>query len=332
MSVAIAGAASRIEPQFTNGIEPVVRDVVREALDAAAFSLADIEMVITVASDALDGMMVPVRAELAGALGKSYLNVPSSAGHALSAAVAAIESGDAGSVLVVGWGAASKLGEVDPRSNQFDPFYMRPVGATPQVVASLQSQVLMAAGLTSESKIDAFRNRMREVVWKDAGSENVTTSNFCDGVAALVLKRVGEDEVGLIVSDYATSSRSHAPLDAKLDPANWVREAVSGFSGMRPEEVLANGFIEVSGTSSCAEIRAICGAIDAGLVACKVEEANAKGGGAFCWFGPATGLRVLAELCRDQSRETNTTGLFVDLAGPLGQLVTAILIERRGAQ
>jgi hypothetical protein len=332
MRVAIAGAASRIDRQFADGIERQVREVVREALDAAALSLAEVDLVVTVASDTLDGMMVPIRAELAGALGKSYLNVPSAAGHAIAAAATAIEAGDAETVLVVGWGAASKLAGNDGRSNQFDPFFMRPAGATPKVLAALQRQVLSASGAISDGGVAAFEAQMADVVWPRGAAAGGLRPEFCDGVAAIVLTKAAEEGSGLFVADHATASRSHAPLDGSLDPAGWVTEALESL-GMRAGAPLETGFVEASGSSAVAEMRAIAAMSDSGPVRCPPDRANAAGGGAAAWFGPATALRPLAELARRrlQDKPQDAAGIFVDLAGPLGQLVTAIVIEQRSA-
>lgn len=331
MKVAIAGAASRVDRQFVTGIEQPIREVVRAALSSATLPLAEVDLVVTVASDALDGQMVPIRAELAGAVGKSYLNVPSAAGHAIAAAAAAIEAGDAANVLVVGWGAASRLAENDGRANQFDPFYMRPAGATPRAVAALQRQVLSASGYFTDSDIEAFEARMESAVWK--GGAGKQPPEFCDGVAAVVLMRAPEAGAGLFIADHATASRSHAPLDSSLDPAGWVGEALMCLTGTRSRTAPASGFIEVSGSSSCAEMRAIAASAESGLTACTPDRANEAGGGAAAWFGPATGLRSFAELCgrRLRDAEGDASGVFVDLAGPLSQLVTTILIEQRSA-
>ena len=331
MKAAIAGGAYRIERQFAAGMEPVIRQIVRAALETSRLSLADIEMVVTVASDTLDGMMVPVRAELAGALGKNYLNVPSSAGHALSAAAAAIEAGDAKSVLVVGWGAASKLAHADGRANQFDPFYMRPVGATPELIAALQERVLASSGVLTEDDIASFEARMANIAREDAQGDALGAHGFCDGVAAIVLRRAADETSGAIIADHATASRSHNPLDGSFDPAGWVREALTGFASARPKKQLSQGFIEVSGPTSWAELRGIAGAVEAGYVDCSAASANSTGGGAAAWFGPATGIRALARLHGRMDRTTPDRGLFVDLAGPLGQHVTGMLIERSGA-
>ncbi len=327
MTVTVAGAASRIEGQFASGVERPIRDVVREALADAGISLSDVDYVVTVASDALDGMMVPVRAELAGALGKSYLNVPSSAGHALAAAATVIEAGDAETVLVVGWGAASKLAGDDGRSNQFDPFYMRPAGATPETLAAVQRQVLVAAGLLSVSEVEAHAARMAAASWPGgAGASHA----FCDGAVAIVLTGSKPPARGLSIVDHATASRSHAPLDATFDPAVWTSEALGSF--VRGGASSQDGFVEVSGTTPCAELRAISAVLGSESVV-GAGDSNRTGGGAAAWFGPATGLRAFAELFRMHSATDRgeAHGVFVDLAGPLGQLVTALRIEKRSA-
>lgn len=327
MSAVIAGAASRIERQMAAGVEPVIREVVRAALGSAGLSLADIDMVITVASDTLDGMMVPIRAELAGALGKAYLNVPSSAGHALAAAAATIAAGDAEAVLVVGWGAASRLARSDGRANQFDPFFARPVGAAPRSVAALQNQMLTASGVVSQGEIDAFGSRMAELCW--GGAAEPAAHGFCDGAAALVIRR-SQGEGGLVIARHATSSRGQAPADGVLDPAGWVQEVATALS---PAVAGRAGGIEVSGPTLCAELRGIAGACEAGVVASNANAANAVGGGAAAWFGPATGLAGLARVWAGPSRSAaeGDAHLFIDLAGPLGQHVTGLLIERRRA-
>jgi hypothetical protein len=327
MRAAIAGAAYRSERTLADGVDPAVRHVVRDALKAAGLTLAEVDMVVTVASDTLDGMMVPIRAELAGALGKTYLNVPSSAGHAVSAAVAAIESGDARAVLVVGWGAASKLSGADSRSNQFDPFFTRPLGATPAVMADLQEQVAVASGTVSASAIGALGARMSATLWSDHElALSARGECFCDGAAAMVLRRLNDGDSGIAVTDYATASQSRMPLDGSLDPALWVQEAVGHLSTVHPDRQRPAGRVEVSAPSMVAELRGIMAAIEAGPVACDVDRANGTGGGAAGWFGPATGLRSLASLVGGEGCDA---GLFVDLAGPLGEHVTGILIERR---
>src|SRR5690606_21160183 len=153
------------------------------------------------ASDTLDGVMVPIRAEVAGAYGKSPLNVPSSAGHALAAASVLLGSGQAQRVLIAGWGAASKLALHDSRDSQASPFDDRVIGAGPAQIAALQAAEL----------------RQDDPDLPDAG---VT---FSDGAVALVLglaRGAGETRI----ADFGTSSRGYYPEDDLVDPALWVRE------------------------------------------------------------------------------------------------------------
>jgi hypothetical protein len=60
-------------------------------------TLADIDTVITISSDTLDGLLVPVRGEIRGNVGRSYCHIRSS-----EAAVVVIES-PAERLLLVDW-------------------------------------------------------------------------------------------------------------------------------------------------------------------------------------------------------------------------------------
>lgn len=295
-----------MERRIDGGMDAVVQDVIRRALTEAALGVAEVDLVITVASDTLDGMMVPVRSDMAGALGKSYLNVPSSAGHALMAAVASIQAGDAQTVLLVGWGAASKLAEFDSRSSQLDPFYLRPLGASVATLQAMQQQSLIDQGLLTNREIEAHAARMSEIVWGEAAP-----SGFCDGTAAIVLRRAGEGDAGLIAGSIGVSSRSQLPLDGNLDPKVWVDEATAEF------ETDGLAFTEVCGQGASVELRALAAVPG-------IKLANAHGGSSQGWFGPASPLRNIAALHAAAEEGGPQNGLLIDLAGPLGQHVTAI--------
>ena len=66
--------------------------------------LADVDTVITVASDTLDGLLVPVRGEISGNPGRSCCHITSS-----GAAVEMIES-QAERVLLIDWRSIEKFG------------------------------------------------------------------------------------------------------------------------------------------------------------------------------------------------------------------------------
>ena len=108
--VRIAGTGERVGGDV--GVEVSVRGAVQDALAAAKMVLNDVDLVVTVGSDILDGGMVGTRSGIAGAYGRELISVPSSGGHALAAAVAMIESGQARTVLLAGWGEGKKFSEL----------------------------------------------------------------------------------------------------------------------------------------------------------------------------------------------------------------------------
>lgn len=317
MRAGISGAASILERQIAGGMDAVVQHVIRRALADAGVALAEVDMVVTVASDTLDGMMVPVRSDMAGALGKAYLNVPSSTGHALMAATVAIEAGEANTVLLVGWGAASKLAECDSRTNQLDPFWLRPLGVSISSLQAMQRHSLIDRGLLTDEAIEAHAFRMGGIIWGTS-----QPGSFCDGAAAIVLRRVEEDSAGYVVGRTGTASRSQIPLDGNIDPKLWVDEAMARIGAERAEF----SFVEVCGQTPPAELRAL-----AAFPGIEPETANAHGGCSKAWFGPAAPLRNLAALHAASKQVGTQRGVLIDLAGPFGQHVTAIELRAGGS-
>ncbi len=227
----ITGSGWKIGRPLPGRLETAIREAVLAALDASKLSIGDIDTFVTVGSDTLDGLMVPGRAEIAGAYGRNYLNVPSSAGHGLAAAMMQIESGEARNLVLVGWGAATKLNDYDSRSNQADPFFARPMGASPRVVAALQAHELLDVGGLDEAALQTYMRRMVSRAWH--GDTNLPSgaapswarSAFCDGVVAIVMQRAGDASNGVRIRDVASVSRPYSPEDDHLDTAAWVREA-----------------------------------------------------------------------------------------------------------
>lgn len=321
--VAVSGSASAVHASWRAPIDNLVHEVVTRALQGCHLQLDDIDTVVTVASDILDGVLVPVRAEIAGNLGRSYSHVTSSAGHALGAAAAMIEAGQAERVLLVGWGAAEKFGRFDPRILQADPFHARPVGALPDAVAALQAQQLLDLDLLDPGTLTQHAARMARRAWPAReGPIQTMSPNPCDGAVAIVLEH-GERS-GVAVKDFASVSRAYSPHDEVLDPATWVREAVSL---LRAEGRPIPRCIEVAGPTLLGELRALAAlAVDDGT------PRNESGGGAAAWFGPATGLRQLAFAAHALTEQpAGSIAIAADLSGPLSQHVTVAVLERSGA-
>jgi hypothetical protein len=319
----IRGWSTRLGRPFAERLETQIRAAVLEALSVAGLAIEDIDSVVTVASDTLDGLSVPGRGEIAGNYGRSYLNLPSSAGHGLGAAVTQIESGAAENLLLVGWGAATRLADDDFRANQADPFYARPIGATPRVVAALQAHEI--SGAEDPSTLQAYADEMFARAWQGEGRARERAAPawagtaFCDGAVALVLQREDAGKAGAAVRDFASVSRPYSPADESLDPAGWAKETVAALGG----KAAAFGVLEAAAPTPAAEARALGAVSPAG----DRLRFNRSGGGAAAWFGAATGLRQVAEASRSLAAGAAASGLVLDMAGPIGQHMTAILIE-----
>ena len=310
---AILGSASRIARRFDRSLEFAVHETVLGALADAGLALDAIDTVVTAASDTLDGIMVATRSEIAGSTGRAYMHIPSSAGHALAAAATLIEAGMAHQVLLVSWGEGSKFNEQDSRGIQADPFFARLAGADPVSVAALQAQFLIAAGRIDIPAADAYARRMAERAWPGQPVPSGPTpvwlrTGWCDGAVALVLAQSNKFPSAVRIRDFITSFQPYTPQD--LDPAAWVADAIGRQS--MPLDV-----IEISAPTPVCEARA-----GAGLTG----EVNPSGGGAAAYFGIATGLQRIATAA--SALRGGQRGKIIDLAGPIGQAVTVVTLDR----
>ena len=321
-SVSIAGTGERIGRGLP--IEAAVHEVVRDALAGAGLSLSAIDMVVTVGSDVLDGGMVGTRSGIAGAYGRELLTVPSSAGHAFATAVSMLDSGQAGTVLLAGWGEGTKFAALDGRIIQADPFYARPLGADASAMAALQAQRLLADGRMSLERLTeygaAMRMRADLADDKTAGMQEWLAPNWSDGACALVLA-AGSGAVRVV--DFGTAFRPYCPDPADLDPAVWVREAVERIGHTFDEDLAA---VEAGGPSALCEVAALAPILDSAGWRPLDPRVNATGGGAMAFFGPATGLRHIIAVA-DALADTSGSGIAIDLAGPIGQATTVVALQ-----
>jgi hypothetical protein len=338
----IAGCGWKLGRPFADRLDVVIRQAVLAALAESGLSIDDIDSFITVAGDTLDGISVPGRAEVAGNYGRRYLNVPSSAGHGLGAAVTQIEAGEAKNLILVGWGAATKYATFDPRRNQADPFYARPIGASPCVVAALQANEILDMSGMEESTLQSYADEMALRTWDGtvapvAGAAPAwVRTGFCDGAVAIVLRRAGDGSPGVAVSDFASVSRAYSPEDERLDTAEWVKEAISAMSGPGHTDGAEFTVIEAAAPTPIAEARALSAL---GFASDSDQgKFNPSGGGATAHFGQATALRQIAETSRrlaagsKRSSRRPSKGLVLDLTGPAGQHTTAIMLQAEVVQ
>jgi acetyl-CoA acetyltransferase len=332
--VAIAGWGSRVGTD-----EPIERDVrasVREALSSAGLALDAIDMVVTVGSDLLDGGMVATRSGVAGSFGRELMTVPSSAGHAFAAAATQIESGAARTVLLAGWGEGSKAAARDSRIIQADPFYARPVGADATALALLQAQRLVATGRLDPERMAAYaalmRDRVKPTPTPCSGAAGWLLPSWCDGAGALVLTRADADAAGIAIRDFGMSFRPYCPAPEEFDPAFWVEAAIGRMRDPMTDDTLALAVVEIGAPTPFGEAVAMADILEAQHWEMADQRVNPSGGGAAAHFGPATGLmRIIAAADFLTRQPTPAIGAAIDLAGPIGQAATVILLETAGA-
>jgi len=304
-------------------MESLVVAAVRAALASSGLALNAIDMVVTCASDLLDGGMVATRSGIAGSYGRELMTVPSSAGHAFAAAVTQIESGAARTALLVGWGEGTKLAARDSRIIQADPFYTRPLGADAATMAALQAQRLMSDGRLDIARLQDYRDRMAARADIAASSDTLRwlRPHWVDGAAAIVLTA----EPGRVaVRDFGTSFESYCPMPDRLDPAGWVDATHVQIPSLTALEIGApTPFAEMAAADDVLAQRD-WGADD--------KRFNGSGGGAVAHFGPATGLARIAAIAeRLAPALAGSVGAAIDLAGPIGQAATVVLLETGAA-
>jgi hypothetical protein len=334
-TVVIVGFASRVMRFADTSAEGVIREVVREALAQAQLETEEIDTLVTVGSDALDGGMVAGRSGVAGSYGKSLLTVPSSAGHALGAASAMIQGGGASKVLLVGWGEGSNFAEVDGRIIQADPFYARPLGAGAAEMAVLQAQRLFATGRFSISELDRFGETMRSrSIARDSSSEHRVpvpwlSTSWCDGACALVLTSSsgGVGSPGPIsIEDFGSSFQPYSPEPEELDPSRWVAAAQAAMRRRDADELESIRDVEICGPTCLVEMLAATELLSTLGWDSSDLRVNPSGGGALAYFGPATGLRSVVSACSSLRAATSLSSraVVIDLGGPIGQASTVV--------
>jgi len=318
--VTLAGWSGRGALQPGEGIADAVGGAVRDALAMAGRALDDIDMVVTCASDLIDGAMVATRSAIAGSYRRELMTVPSSAGHAFAAAATQIESGAARAVLLAGWGEGSKPAARDARIFAADPFYARPLGADAAALAALQAQRLVADGRLDRAEMCAYRDTMAARGKRDGGDHPLRwlRPDWTDGAAALVLTAA---KGGVALRDLASAFEPYCPPPDRLDPALWI--AATGIA------IPPLAALEIGAPTPFAEAVAAGALLRRQGWAADDPRFNHSGGGAVSHFGPATGLlRIVAVADRLAPAAVGAVGAAIDLAGPIGQAATVILLER----
>ncbi len=299
-------------------------------------------MVVTVASDILDGSMVATRSGIAGSYGHELMTVPSSAGHALSASLAMIESGAVDNVLLVGWGEATKFSEIDGRVIQADPFYARPVGADASALAAMQAQRLVAFELLDLSEVERYSDVMQRRSTSGrrrsatSGAAKWLSPGWSDGACALVLTAESQPETTVAIRGIGTFFQPYCPEPEQLDPMRWVERAIAAMQDSDAFFGHRLAVIETSAPTSFCEVAAMRSLLKTRQWNATDPRMNPSGGGAAAWFGPATGLQrvvsAVESLRHECASQPRADGAVVDMAGPIGQAVTVVALEAGHAE
>lgn len=201
--IAVRGTGVAVCDSGFLAVDDLIADAVDNALEAASIGLDGIGCVVAMGNDADDGMLSPLlRAEAAGAVGREYLFVTGVFGQAVAAAVPLLAGGLTSSAIVVGWCPASPA-VTENEVMIADPFFTRPVGATPDALRRL---------------LDAALGR----------PSHPAAGPLLDAAACLVLSRhepaTSADVV--TITDWRSTFRPFLPDVGDMDPLFWVRQAV----------------------------------------------------------------------------------------------------------
>lgn len=84
--------------------------------------------------------------------------------------------------------------------------------------------------------------------------------------------------------------------------------------------------VEASGPAAVTELAALRPVLACAGWAATDQRVNASGGGAMAFLGPATGLRHIALTARALAKREGR-GIAIDLAGPIGQAASVVVLE-----
>lgn len=302
--VSARAVTGRLEEECLGNL---ITHAVKETLGDAGYPLAEIESIVGLGSDADDGGLSPLlRSSAAGGYGKDYLHLTGSSGQALSAGRSLLSAGLARRSLVVGWCPAAKDAAAVNLEATADPFYMRPVGASPQALRALLADHLRRAEHLEEESADTLQSPFERV----------------DQACAVLLEIGGKertDRPALSIEGCGLSHRNFFPAPEELDPARWIDQAW-----------------RASGATADAQPREIHIVGMPGAARSRVQQALSKR-----WSrespeislsaprgGAVSGLACLADI---QSHASSTTTeqetWLIELDGPVGQAVSFIRLR-----
>jgi hypothetical protein len=201
-SVYINGCGASGAAAATVPMDDLIADALDRALAGCGQALQTLDGIVACGNDADDGLLSPLlRAEATGAVGREYTYVTGSFCQAVTTAAALIASGLSRRLAVVGWGSG---GDAPDENEQMiaEPFFLRPVGATPDNLRALR-----ALALGHEGRIEPQRAPRED--------------------AAVCLVMGAEPAgAGLELADWASGFHRYLPAPDHLDPDRWIADLV----------------------------------------------------------------------------------------------------------
>ncbi len=338
----IVGSWSSYARKRTN-LDVLIHDAVSGALRQASAKLEDVDCVVSVSSDTIDGAIAPLlRSEACGARGRDYLNVTGASATAIGAASALMSSALAETVLVVGWGEFTKSVVNELPGLETDPAFQRPLGIGSLQLAAMQANWLIARGHVCQADGVEFADAMRargqrlEELKKgrmkrlaaphEANPDGLCAQHMPDGIdraTALLLASKPANGPGrrLCIRSVATRFAPLWPEHQDLDPAVWVSEVQKQCFSKGID--LAKLSIEVTSANAIIGLRALSALGAAGDWKSN-PLLNRFAGGVAGYNGAADGLARIDLLARAGSAAAHRDALVIELAGPIGQATAAI--------
>lgn len=258
-SVHIAGARVVDAPAAAVPMDSLIADAVGCALSASGLHLNALDGVVALGNDADDGMLSTLlRAEAAGAVGREYLYMTGGFCQAVAAAASFAAAGLQERIAVVGWGSGGAA--TDQNETMIaDPFFLRPVGATPENLRRL---------------------RDRALGWPDEATGTASVGPRKDMAVCLIVANAADMEGAIELADWRSTFRAYLPAFDDLDPARWRAEIL-------PDGVAAADlFISPDAGNEHAGSRWMRGAAD--LVDC-LSRLQCEEGARSIWFVEGAG-------------------------------------------
>lgn len=199
--VIITGMGAVTAPTYSLSMDELIADALDRALASASLDLDALDGIIASGNDGDEGVLSPLMcAEAAGAAGREYLYMTGGYCQAVSAAAAIVASGLSAQVGVVGWGTGGPVVDQNEVMSA-DPFFLRPVGATPARLRRLRARAM----------------------GQDHGTDGhpPAADGRQDAAVSLILTNGARISRGVALTNWRSGFHPYLPAPEDLDPIAW---------------------------------------------------------------------------------------------------------------